>query len=52
MPAAFALHATSALQWRHDKQQVEETAAAEEEVEVEVAVEEKAKTEITKSILR
>lgn len=50
MPAAFALHATSALQWRHDKQQVEETAAAEEEVEVEV--EEKAKTEITKSILR
>lgn len=50
MPAAFALHATSALQWRHDKQQVKETAAAEDEVEV--AVEEKAKTEITKSILR
>lgn len=50
MPAAFALHATSALQWRHDKQQVEETAAAEGEVEV--GEEEKAKTEITKSILR
>lgn len=50
MPAAFALHATSALQWRHDKLQVEETAAAEQVEEVEV--EEKEKKEITKSILR
>lgn len=50
MPAAIALHATSALQWQHDKLQVEETAAA-EQVEEEVEVEEKAKTEITKSIL-